>query len=78
MLQEMLADPGNLLGAMLDSGKSDTEIIENLYLSAFSRRPTPEESQRLAAFIAKGKGRREALEDVTWGLVNAKEFLLRR
>jgi hypothetical protein len=78
MLQEMLTDSGNRIGKLLDSGKSDTEIIEILYLSALSRRPTNEESQRLAAFIAKAKGRREALEDVTWGLVNAKEFLLRR
>jgi hypothetical protein len=78
MLQEMLGDPQNRIGNVMDLRKSDTEIVEMLYLSALSRRPTAEESQRLGAFIAKAKGRREALEDVTWGLVNAKEFLLRR
>jgi hypothetical protein len=28
--------------------------------------------------ISRAKDRRAALEDLTWGLVNAKEFLLRR
>jgi hypothetical protein len=28
--------------------------------------------------IGGAKGRRAALEDLLWGLVNAKEFLLRR
>jgi Protein of unknown function (DUF1553)/Protein of unknown function (DUF1549) len=78
MLHEMLVDPDNRIGAMLKSGKSNAEMIEALYLSALSRRPTAEESRRLAAFLDQSKGRREALEDVIWGLVNSKEFLLRR
>ncbi len=78
MLQEMLTDPNNRIAEMLRSGKSATEIIAALYLSALSRRPTTEETQKLAAYLAHSKGRREALEDVIWGLLNSKEFLLRR
>lgn len=78
MLQEMLADPGNRIGQLLAAGRSDAEIIEDLYLSALSRRPTAEEGRKLAALVAKAKDRRAGLEDVAWGLVNAKEFLLRR
>ena len=78
MLQEMLADPDNRIGELLKAGKSNAEIIDALYLTAFSRRPTTEESARLAAVIAKNKDRREAIEDVVWGLVNSKEFLLRK
>jgi hypothetical protein len=78
MLQEMLADPDNRIGGLLVSGKSDREIIEELYLTALARRPTADETNRLTDFIAKAKDRRRAVEDVVWGLVNAKEFLLRR
>jgi hypothetical protein len=62
----------------LKSGKSDGEIVETLYLAALSRRPTPAELTALTAVIAKAKIRREGIEDVAWGLVNSKEFLLRR
>ena len=43
--------------------------------------PVPVEGpEREAAreHIAHAKDRRDALEDLAWGLVNAKEFLLRR
>ncbi|MSR54523.1 MAG: DUF1549 domain-containing protein [Gemmataceae bacterium] len=78
MLQDMLSEPENRLGRMLKEGKQDAEAIESLYLTALSRYPTTEELTRLVAFVGKAKDRRPALEDVMWGLVNAKEFLLRR
>jgi hypothetical protein len=78
MLQEMLTDPDNRVGEMLKAGKSNAEMIETLYLTAFSRRPTTEESAKLTAVIGKDNDRREAIEDVVWGIVNAKEFLLRK
>lgn len=78
MLQEMLADPDNRIGQLLAAGKADGEIIETLYLTALSRRPTPEEARKLGQFMGKAKDRRAAFEDVVWGLVNSKEFLLRR
>jgi len=78
MLQQMLADPDNRIGRLLAAGGSDREIVEEVYLSALSRRPTAAESAKLTTFIGQAKDRRAAVEDVVWGLVNAKEFLLRR
>ena len=43
-----------------------------------SRLPTEEERQFAAAHLAKAKDRRAAWEDLVWGLVNAKAFLLRQ
>jgi hypothetical protein len=78
VLQEMLADADNQVGKLLAAGKSDREIVEELYLAALSRRPTVEELAKLTGFVGKAKDRRAAVEDVVWGLVNSKEFLLRR
>ncbi|HEX3148030.1 MAG TPA: DUF1549 and DUF1553 domain-containing protein [Gemmataceae bacterium] len=78
MLQEMLTDSDNRIGKALTSGRSDREIVEELYLAALSRRPTEGEMMKLVGFIGKAKDRRAAVEDIVWGLVNAKEFLLRR
>ncbi|HKA08802.1 MAG TPA: DUF1553 domain-containing protein, partial [Gemmataceae bacterium] len=78
MLQEMLSDSDNRIGQLTNAGKSDAEMIEELYLTAFSRRPTKEEATKLSDFMVRAKDRRAAIEDVVWGLVNSKEFLLRR
>ena len=78
MLQAMLAEPSNRIGQLLAAGKSDSEVIEDLYLTALARRPTPTETTRLTDFVSRATDRRAAIEDVVWGLVNSKEFLLRR
>jgi hypothetical protein len=76
-LNRMLSKPDNRLGALLTSGKSDEAIIEELYLAALSRLPTPKERAAALTLLGRSMDRRAALEDLTWGLVNAKEFLLR-
>jgi hypothetical protein len=78
MLHQMLAAPDNRIGRLLKAGKSDPEVVEELYLAALARRPTAGETSGLTAYLKRAKDRRAALEDVAWGLVNAKEFLLRR
>ena len=78
LLHQMLGDPDNRIGKMLAAGRSDAEIVDTLYLAALSRHPTTQEEAKLVGFVRKAKDRRAALEDVAWGLVNSKEFLLRR
>jgi hypothetical protein len=78
LLHSLLSDEHNRIGKLLAAGKTDAEIIETFYLAALCRYPTAKEKEKLVAFIGKAKDRRAALEDVVWGLVNAKEFLLRR
>jgi hypothetical protein len=63
---------------MLKEGKDDAAIIEELYLAALSRPPTDRERTGAVAYVGKAADRRAALEDVAWGVLNAKEFLLRR
>jgi hypothetical protein len=76
-LSELIEKAENRLGKLLAAGKTDAEIIEELYLHALARYPS--ETERVAArtLIAR-QGRRAGLEDVLWCLLNAKEFLLRR
>lgn len=64
---------------LLKAGKSDTEIVEEIYLAALSRPPTGDEKQKLVAYIAKKKkARTQAIQDVLWAVLNAKEFLFVR
>ena len=56
--------------------KDDGELVEELYLTFFSRMPGGEEKRKAAAFLAaKGSKRREAAEDLAWGMLNAIEFV---
>lgn len=77
-LNEMLTQPKNTLGTLLESQKSDAEIVESLYWTILTRAPGDYERIATADYLAKAEKRREALEDIAWSLFNAKEFLLRR
>ena len=51
------------------------EIIEDLYLSAYARLPTPEELRRNVTFVERVEDKKQALEDVLWAILNTKEFM---
>lgn len=77
-LNELLTNPKNLLGTLLKSKKNDTQLVETLYWTFLTRPPGEYERTATADYLGKSEKRREALEDITWSLLNAKEFLLRR
>jgi hypothetical protein len=78
LLNKMLGASDNRIGRLLLSGKRDAEIVEEFYLAALCRLPSSKERQAALALIDRARDRRAGLEDVVWGVVNAKEFLLRR
>jgi hypothetical protein len=78
LVNEMLTKKDNRIGRLLAQGKSDQEIVEELYLASLCRLPTALEMRTTTALIALATERRAALEDVAWGLLSAKEFQLRR
>ena len=70
----------NVLGKLIADGSSDAEIAAEIYERAYSRAPTVQERETLARFLsdeaATGRGRRRALENVLWAVLNSKEFQL--
>jgi hypothetical protein len=78
VVNQVLSAPDNRIGRLLACGNTNREIIEELYLAALSRLPTTQELHAACSAVERSKDRRAALEDIVWGLVNAKEFLLRK
>jgi hypothetical protein len=62
---------------LLGSGKSDREMLDELFWTVLTRAPEQAELQRFSALLTAGD-KRAALEDILWALLNAKEFVLRR
>jgi mono/diheme cytochrome c family protein len=57
---------------------SETRVIEWLYLSTLSRRPTAEEQREADAYLAQTPDTAQAYRGVLWMLVNRSEYLLVR
>lgn len=64
-----------LVNLLLRDKKKPEEVIETLYLSTLSRRPTQEEAQFLLSKVEEAQPR-EAYNDVLWALLNCSEFTL--
>jgi hypothetical protein len=77
-INELLTESDNRLGKLLKSGKPPEAMVNELYWTALSRAPTVAESEQCAKRLTAAKDQRRALEDLTWALLNAKEFVLRR
>ena len=56
--------------------RTSEEIVSEVYLTCYSRRPTEEERKiAIASFSAEGATKRTATEDLFWALMNSAEFV---
>ncbi len=66
------------LRAILQSRRRPIELLQQLYLTILSRKPTPEEVKIVADYGKTDQPRnREHVLDVAWALINSEEFLYR-
>ena len=77
-INKLLTTADNRLSRLISSEKSNDQIVTELYWTALSRPPSSAELNETARHLAAAKDRRQALEDITWALLNAKEFVLRK
>ena len=75
IVHNKIRSPQGILHQWIAAGKSDIQIIESLYLAAFSRKPAEGEVQISLQHIATNSDRILALQDIFWAVINSKEFL---
>lgn len=75
-LNPKLADPTNAISQLIDQGRTDEEIIEQLFIAALSRQPAGAELKQLLAVMAEygDDDRRQAVEDAFWSVLASTEF----
>ncbi len=75
-LGRRIGDGEGRLAKLLSSGKSDREIADRLFLASLGRRPTaPQWEIVRQALAVSGADRQAVFRDLTWALVNSREFL---
>jgi hypothetical protein len=76
-LNVKLADPDSIVTRLEKMESSDTEKIDELYLTTLTRYPTEREKSGLLGLLADADGddRRLAWEDMLWALMTSREFL---
>lgn len=70
----VLAKNGTRVEKLLKAGKTEAEIVDELFLASVSRFPTPGEKEIALQEMEKDKTR--AAENIQWVLLNSIEFVL--
>jgi hypothetical protein len=73
---EKLNAGSRLVDRLLQGGQSPDAVIEGIYLTVLSRRPTAEELKETAAHVARQHSPRQGYDDVVWALINGGEFIM--
>jgi hypothetical protein len=71
--QKIQASSGRV-ARLLRWEKDNSEATAELFLAAFGRPPTDEESKAMTAALASGESREAVYHDLMWALLNSKEF----
>jgi hypothetical protein len=74
-IESKIAAGDGKLARLMKEKKPVRDVIEELYLTAYSRQPTAEEMRRTLAHVERAANKQQALEDVLWAILNTKEFM---
>ncbi len=78
LVDSAVTDPENRIGKLMKAGRTNAEIVDELFLAALCRSPNDRERSAILARIEASSNRRAGLEDLLAALLNSKEFLLRK
>ncbi len=80
-INKKLSAKGSLIDKAVQSGVSNSQFVEQLYLAAFSRYPSEKEQSTALKALQNAsdenrpEAKKEALEDFTWAMLTGREFI---
>lgn len=76
-MEQRITASGNRIDRLASSGASVDEIVDQLYWTVLTRQPTHEEMSAIRDLLRE-MDLKTGLQDVTWALMNSKEFIFRK
>jgi len=77
-IADAIADSRGRVSKLLLGGKTDRQIVEELYLSSLNRMPETAELDYAQTYLGRGGSRAERAQDLLWALLNSNGFLFNR
>ncbi|MFM7541578.1 MAG: DUF1549 and DUF1553 domain-containing protein [Planctomycetota bacterium] len=76
-MENKVASGEGRVARMIKAGMDDSAMVEELFLAARCRLPSPKEKQRAMAHLAGAEKaeKAKALEDIVWALLNTRDFV---
>jgi hypothetical protein len=74
-ISDAVADAGGRIAKAVLGGRSERQLVEELYLATLSRTPTAAEMDRGLEYLKGESGRTARAQDLLWALLNSKGFL---
>jgi len=74
-IQEKLSHEAGTIARLVQRQPDDGALVEEMYLTFYSRRPDEDERNKALAYLGRNKDRRKAAEDLGWSLLNSLEFV---
>ncbi|MCF6314515.1 MAG: DUF1549 domain-containing protein [Verrucomicrobiales bacterium] len=72
-------DSGAIVKKALAAGKKPDQVIDDIYIGSYSRKPTDKEKKALLAQVSKVGAdklkQEQVLNDIFWAILNSKEFM---
>jgi uncharacterized protein DUF1553 len=74
-ISDAVSDSAGRIAKSILGGRSDRELVEELYLASLSRPPTAAELEKGLEYLRGGSSRAARAQDLLWALLNSKGFL---
>ncbi|MFM8273278.1 MAG: DUF1549 domain-containing protein [Gemmata sp.] len=73
-LNKKIADKGGRVERLITDKVPLPKAVEELYLVAWGRRPSPDEQKKAEGWVNGAPTARDGLQDLLWVLINSREF----
>lgn len=74
-MENKIGDGNGRVAKLVKAKTAVPAVVEELFLTAYSRKPTAPELNRATEYIVTATDKQKAVEDVLWAILNSKEFM---